>query len=83
MVVGRRVLGSFVSALCGGISLERKSTNDDVDEEGKWDKLGSIAFSGQKGAEIRGQAVDGILESENMAGWCEEQVSRYASGSPS
>lgn len=80
MVVGRRVLGSLVTALCGGISIKQKSSSDDADEEGKWDKIGSKAFSGQQGAEIRGQVVDGILESDSMAGWCEEQVSCSTSG---
>jgi COP9 signalosome complex subunit 4 len=76
MTVGRRVLGALVSALSGGVSLARKSSSDDAEEEGKWLQIGSEVFSGEKGNEIRGEVVDGILESEGMAGWCEEQVSR-------
>lgn len=76
MVVGRGVLGSLVDALCGGTSLKRNSNNGDPEEDdGKWTDIGRQAFSGSDGTELRGNVVDGILGSENMAGWCEEQVS--------
>ena len=75
MVVGRRVLGSLVSALSGGVNLKRKSGSEDAEDEGKWLKIGQEAFSGPNGVDTRGEVVDGILESDNMAGWCEEQVS--------
>ena len=75
MAVGRRVLGGLVSALCGGVTLARKSSSDDTEEEAKWLKIGSEVFAGQNGAGTRGEIVDGILETESMAGWCDEQVS--------
>jgi len=75
MVVGRRVLGDFVSALCGGTDLQKKQSGsgDDVEEEAHWAKTGEEVFEGENGAEIRREVVEGVLAGA-LAGWCEEQV---------
>jgi hypothetical protein len=76
MVVGRRVLGDFVSALCAGTELQRKTngSEDDVEEEAQWAKVGEEAFRGEKGGETRQEIVEGVLSGGGLAGWCEEQV---------
>jgi COP9 signalosome complex subunit 4 len=73
MVVGRRVLGDFVSALCGGTDMQKKASGDDVEEEAQWAKIGKDVFEGEKGGEIRREVVEGVLAG-GLAGWCEEQV---------
>ncbi|WVR09684.1 hypothetical protein IAU60_006759 [Kwoniella sp. DSM 27419] len=79
MVVGRRVLGAFVTAMCGGTSLERKGTAALAqDEEGSadvnsWEEAGKAAFSGEHGAEVRRDVVEGVLAG-GTNGWCDEQT---------
>lgn len=82
MVVGRRVLGAYVSALCGGTGLKKKPSTDDAQEEDNWAKVGEEAFRGDNGSEQRGEIVEAVLASEGLAGWCEEQVGRETSASP-
>lgn len=74
MVVGRRVLGAFVSAMCGGTGVKRKATGDDAADDAQWAGLGQAAFAGEKGGEVRSEVVDAVLSPDGMAGWCEEQV---------
>jgi COP9 signalosome complex subunit 4 len=80
MVVGRRVLGAYVMALCGGGGLAEKDKRisgggEEGGDEIKWEDEGRAAFSGEKGEEVRREVVKGVLEAQGMAGWCEEQVS--------
>jgi COP9 signalosome complex subunit 4 len=72
MVVGRRVLGDFVSALCGGSELAKKQSGDD--EEQKWAVTGKGVFDTEEGKIIRQEVVEGVLTPGGLAGWCEEQV---------
>jgi len=78
-VVGRRVLGIFVIALCSGSGFERTGSisteNDDLGDENKWIMMGRDAFEGNKGEEIRRDIVVGVLSGGNTGGWCDEQVS--------
>ncbi|ORY25436.1 putative COP9 signalosome complex subunit 4 [Naematelia encephala] len=79
-VVGRRVLGAFVAALCAGSGMDKVEslTSSDVEEgagdEEHWERLGKAAFEGEKGAEIRKEVVDGVLSDGARGGWCDEQV---------
>lgn len=73
MVVGRRVLGDFVSALCGGSELAKKQSGGD-EEEQKWAKTGEQVFGTAEGKVIRQEVVEGVLTPGGLAGWCEEQV---------
>ena len=75
MVVGRRVLGDFVSALCGGAESAKKQSGGD-EEEQKWAVTGKEVFDTEEGKVIRQEVVEGILTPGGLAGWCEEQV-RY------
>jgi COP9 signalosome complex subunit 4 len=75
MVVGRRVLGDFVSALCGGSELSKKQSGDDVEDGEKWAKIGQEVFETEEGKVIRQEVVEGLLSPGGLAGWCEEQVS--------
>jgi hypothetical protein len=75
MVVGRRVLGDFVSALCGGSELAKKQSGGD-EEEQKWAVTGKEVFDTEEGKAIRQEVVEGVLTPGGLAGWCEEQV-RY------
>jgi len=77
MVVGRRVLGDFVSALCGGSELAKKQSGDD--EEQKWAVTGKEVFDTDEGKSIRQEVVEGVLIPGGLAGWCEEQV-RHPAG---
>lgn len=77
-VVGRRVLGAFVIALCAGSGISKRTpmsgeAEDGGDEE-KWEGMGREAFPGEKGAEMRRDVVEGVLEGGGT-GWCDEQVS--------
>lgn len=76
MVVGRRVLGAYVSALCGGSGLDRKDTAgaDEVGDE-DWRKAGEETFKSESGEELRKEVVEGVLGEGGMSGWCDEQVS--------
>jgi COP9 signalosome complex subunit 4 len=87
MVVGRRVLGSYVAALCGGSGLNASGKEVDPtdisagaagsvtsgDEE--WWKKGEEVFIGDEGEELRKAVVEGVLNPGGMTGWCDEQVS--------
>lgn len=79
MVVGRRVLGAYVMALCGGSGMseqdQRVSGGEDNEDVEKWEEQGKQAFKGEKGEEVRREAVEGVLGAQGMAGWCDEQVS--------
>lgn len=81
MVVGRRVLGAYVLALCGGrnVSTKEKGTvgGEEGVDEGKWEEMGKVAFDGDKGEDVRRDIVEGVLGDQGMAGWCEEQVSLH------
>ena len=70
MVVGRRVLGAFVKSLCAGSGMPSPKLEDDED----WESKGSIAFSGDEGEDGRRIVVEGVLGTEGMGGWCDEQV---------
>jgi hypothetical protein len=72
MVVGRRVLGDFVSALCGGSELAKKQSSDE--EEQKWAVTGKEVFDTEEGKVMRQEVVEGVLTPGGLAGWCEEQV---------
>ncbi|WVQ94980.1 hypothetical protein IAU59_002072 [Kwoniella sp. CBS 9459] len=80
MVVGRRVLGAYVTALSAGTTLERTGTAAlSLDEEGaedapQWEQLGQKAFGGEPGAEIRRDVVDRVLGGGSTSGWCDEQT---------
>ncbi|KAK4689442.1 COP9 signalosome complex subunit 4, partial [Tremellales sp. Uapishka_1] len=77
MVVGRRVLGSFVKAICGGSGMTT-AVNLDEDAEDRekynWESLGAAAFGGDKGEEIRRETVEGVLSEGAIGGWCDEQT---------
>lgn len=73
MVVGRRVLGAFVSALSAGLGLPAKPTAGEEDDGAKWTALGTAAFKGEQGENTRREAIEGIL-APDLAGWCEEQT---------
>jgi COP9 signalosome complex subunit 4 len=79
MVVGRRVLGAYVMALCGGSTISEKdkkiSGGDEGGDESKWEEAGKAAFQGEKGEDVRREVVEGVLDAPGMAGWCDEQVS--------
>ncbi|WWC92001.1 uncharacterized protein L201_006955 [Kwoniella dendrophila CBS 6074] len=80
MVVGRRVLGLYVISLCSGTSMEKKGTASiSLDEEGindksRYEDLGTQAFKGEKGEEIRRDVVEGVLSGGGLSGWCDEQT---------
>ncbi len=78
-VVGRRVLGAFVIALCAGSGMARTITisgeGEESGDEEKWDTVGKKAFRGEKGAEVRREVVEGVLSGGGTGGWCDEQVS--------
>ena len=78
MVIGRRVLSAFVTALCAGTGLPSKVMGDTEVERavdaGEWERLGREAFAGEKGREVRGEVVDGVLGSGGVSGWCDDQV---------
>ena len=78
MVVGRRVLSDFASALCGGTDLQKKQVGDDAEEEAKWSKIGQDVFGTDEGKEQRQEVVEGVLTPGGLAGWCEEQASCVA-----
>lgn len=78
MVVGRRVLGAFVSALIAGVELPATSSGggeERDDDKAKWEAAGVRAFGrveGEDGA-ARKAVLEGVLQGES-AGWCEEQT---------
>ncbi|KAI9634212.1 putative COP9 signalosome complex subunit 4 [Dioszegia hungarica] len=78
MVVGRRVLGAYVMALCGGSTISEKdkkiSGGDEGGDESKWEEAGKAAFQGEKGEDVRREVVEGVLDAPGMAGWCDEQT---------
>ena len=78
-VVGRRVLGAFVIALCAGSGMARRSPvsgeAEDSEDEEKWAGLGTAAFKSVKGGEARREIVEGVLEGGGTGGWYDEQVS--------
>lgn len=79
MVVGRQVLSAFVLALCAGSGVSEKVLNyvlaDSSIERQKWESLGQNAFKGDRGEEVRGEVVDGVLAGGSGSGWCDDQVS--------
>jgi hypothetical protein len=79
MVVGRTVLGAYVSALTGGVDSLKKPAGDDVAEEKKWADTGAEVFKGENGQEMRKEVVEGVLVPGGLATWCEEQASSYIS----
>ncbi|WWC72296.1 uncharacterized protein I206_106258 [Kwoniella pini CBS 10737] len=80
MVVGRRVLGTYVLALSAGTSMIKSGTSSlTFDDEGsgdndKFEQLGIQAFKSEKGEEARRDIVEGVLAGGNLSGWCEEQT---------
>lgn len=81
LVVGRRVLGAFVIALCAGSGLDPKYYRGAEGEEAggdevRWEELGTKGFEGEEGGERRREVVEGVLGGGGAAGWCDEQVSR-------
>ncbi|WVW86469.1 hypothetical protein I302_108517 [Kwoniella bestiolae CBS 10118] len=80
MVVGRRVLGSYVISLCAGTSMEKKGTSalpldeDLTNDQPRLEELGQEAFSGEKGEEVRRDVVEGVLGGGGLSGWCDEQT---------
>jgi hypothetical protein len=83
LVVGRRVLGAFVIALCANSGLEgkyyRNAEGEDGGDEARWEDMGGKAFAGKEGEEKRREVVEGLLSGGGTAGWCDEQVSRGCS----
>jgi COP9 signalosome complex subunit 4 len=75
MVVGRTVLGAYVSALTGGVELAKPSSGDNIAEEKNWSDIGSEVFMGEDGSERRKEVVEGVLTPGGLASWCEEHVS--------
>ena len=83
MAVGRRVLDSYVLALCAGSGFDIKSVSgytpaeDAVNEQdiSHWTSLGTSAFATERGEEVRKEVVEGVVEGGASAGWCDEQVS--------
>jgi COP9 signalosome complex subunit 4 len=81
LVVGRRVLGAFVIALCAGSGLDPKYYRGAEGEEAggdevRWEELGTKGFEGDEGGDRRREVVEGVLGGGGAAGWCDEQVSR-------
>ncbi|WWC64888.1 uncharacterized protein I303_107502 [Kwoniella dejecticola CBS 10117] len=80
MVVGRRVLGSYVIALCAGTSMDTTGTASiTLDDEGSGEnqqfmQAGINAFKSSEGEEVRRDVVEGVLAGGNLSGWCEEQT---------
>jgi COP9 signalosome complex subunit 4 len=76
-VVGRRVLGAYVSAMTGGSGMEKIKSNDGESEgdDVEWEKAGEKAFVGEEGGELRKGVVEGVLAGGAGGGWCDEQVS--------
>ncbi|WVQ83722.1 hypothetical protein IAT38_005866 [Cryptococcus sp. DSM 104549] len=80
MVVGRRILDCYVTALVAGTDLPRTGTSAlSMDEEGRadaerWDTLGKAAFAGEEGRESRRDVVEGVLTTGGISGWCDEQT---------
>jgi hypothetical protein len=70
MVVGRRVLGAFVTSLCAGSGMENAPAVEDATEV-DWETLGKEAFQDD---DVRLDVVKGVLVQDGMGGWCEEQV---------
>ena len=83
MAIGRRVLDSYVLALCGGSGFDLNSVpgytpseeDSDHSESTTWEEQGRKAFTGDKGEDIRYEVVENVLQGGNNAGWCDEQVS--------
>lgn len=79
MVVGRRILGAYVIALCSGSGMKPSdvsiSGTEEGNEDGDWRALGEKCFQGEQGEEGRRDVVEGVLGASGLAGWCEEQVS--------
>lgn len=72
MVVGRRVLGAFVTSLCAGSGMDNAPGTEDAMET-DWERLGKDAFGGDDD-HVRMEVVKGVLETDGMGGWCEEQT---------
>lgn len=83
MAVGRRILDSYVLALCAGSGFDIKSVagytpaEDAVNEQdiSHWTSLGTSAFGTDRGEEVRKDVVEGVVDGGASAGWCDEQVS--------
>lgn len=71
MVVGRRVLGAYVSALSSGLDVP--TLPDEAGDNAKWSELGKTAFTSEAGEDVRRAAIEGVLDSD-PSGWCEEQT---------
>lgn len=71
MVVGRRVLGDYVTALAAGTDYRPTLAAEADDDRAKWDAAGLAAFSGRD--DVRREVVEGVLAGD-LAGWCEEQT---------
>ncbi|RSH91532.1 hypothetical protein EHS25_009831 [Saitozyma podzolica] len=79
LVVGRRVLGAFVIALCAGSGLDPKyyrgaEGEEAGGDEARWEELGTKGFEGEEGGERRREVVEGVLGGGGAAGWCDEQT---------
>ena len=79
IAVGRRALGAYAAALCGGSGLEDKYTSLLVDGVGKEDHekygaLGAATFASESGREARSEVLEGLELSSLRSGWHDEQV---------
>ncbi|KAK1922282.1 hypothetical protein DB88DRAFT_390410 [Papiliotrema laurentii] len=82
MAVGRRVLDSYVLALCAGSGFDIKSVAgctpaEDAGNEqdiSHWTSLGTSAFGTDRGEEVRKDVVEGVVDGGASAGWCDEQM---------
>jgi COP9 signalosome complex subunit 4 len=75
MVVGRRVLGAFVTALSSGLDDVPTPTDEDgegVAERARWTDAGNV-FKAAEAEEVRRHVIEEVLQPE-LAGWCEEQT---------
>jgi COP9 signalosome complex subunit 4 len=80
-VVGRRVLGSFVTALCGGSGMDKLHSasggEEAVGDDENWEKFGLEGFQREEGRDVRKSVVEGVLAGGAAGGWCDEQVSHH------
>lgn len=67
MVVGRRVLSTYVTALAAGLDV---ATDDEAEDKERWTELGTAAFGDE---DLHKAVIVGILDGD-LAGWCEEQT---------
>ena len=75
MVVGRRVLGAFVTALSSGLEVPAPADDgeDETEERARWTEAGKVFTTSEENEEIRRTVIEQVLQPE-LAGWCEEQT---------